>query len=467
MSNDTPKLLLPYVTPFFVNRRQEILNVLEFLQLFLKQESSAPHRLAFMGDRGAGKTWFSLHIHHLLSEEGQRSLKSGGEYDDLVQEAKLDLIKLEGLRSFTICLNPPNADELPSRNVYSWSAQSTISDSIQELLIRLGQWVGLALPTNVGSFELATLLARGFQKEQNQKKRWLIIVDSLFEADEDIVRTLEENLLSQVCNFSHVVLMFTGRGNIPVWKTPELRLNKDNILTLKKFNSEDIDKQIRALSDAPEYSPNQTEFVDTEKIENIIALEKEQLEILQQEVQSLSGGFPLNTYLLAAALSPPPSSLKYDTGQKASALDSLLQNLLGNNLREREILQALSILDYFQGWEVEALIVAYFKGLERPEADFYSNPENRRALLDIRTRLPITHLVKWDHESHGYIINESLRFILEKHLELAHSALWKELHQVARDLYDDLVDGAKTDDRKKRYQERVDYHNHKLGASNS
>jgi len=402
-----------------------------------------------MGDRGAGKTWLSLYLTQVFSGDEYCNLKAKIQtipsQNPTVDSPKsfdwdeFEHRQLKNIRIFTICLHPPTeAGESPD-NSFFWEESEEPDECVRTLLIKLGHWIGVDFPEHTGLFELATRFDRELSGKEQEQNRWILILDSIFEIKKEIRDTLEENLLSQINQFSHVAFVFTGRGKIPLWKTPELRIDEKDVIRLDNFDPQDIQRQIETL--------NQQEDSDsTSKTRNS----------LKNKVSKLSGGFPYNTYFLNAALSQPRSHSQTEEAQLIAALDALIHELLQGHTRERKFLEPLSIFQFYQGWEIQSLIVAYFEAIYPREVDSYK--ENRRAILDIRLRLPETNLVEWNEGKRAFVMNESVRFVLEKHLELSQKGLWEQLHKIASHLYDEAANQAKNEDSKQRAQALSKYH---------
>lgn len=195
--------LLQYSPERFVNREDEI-KLLEERVEELTKSTGRHGAIAFIGERGVGKTWLPSHLSHQL------------------QQKKVFLVWLD-LKKY-------------SGKDPGWAVADIIrhvSAETEGRRERLGA-------------DLAEMSRTLFQHLQNvlQKQPLVVIVDHVYEADWKLLPVLEDYLLGPLAVEPRVLIVLAGRGRLYPWKTPELTLRSEQV-TLRPFKEDETKKQLQ------------------------------------------------------------------------------------------------------------------------------------------------------------------------------------------------------------------------------
>ncbi len=237
---------LAYDHEKFVNRRQEIKQVLDIVQRWLQKGRSDRRTVIFHGQRGTGKSW-------LLDEIAYR----------LADKENLLCLPFE-LNAYTD--HPPQA-------------------AVRAIMQKVYQAVSPshdAQPPPMTETDLSQL-AEGLVSQVKQNGNALILfLDHVDESDKVLLETLEDHLLAPLIGEPKVLLFLAGRGRHHNWKRPELRLKFIEI-DLQPFETQHTLAQLS--KQVPEATAN------------------------AEEIQALSGGYPWSSYILGRQLSDLVSAL--------------------------------------------------------------------------------------------------------------------------------------------------------------
>ncbi|MEZ4676330.1 MAG: hypothetical protein R2932_19070 [Caldilineaceae bacterium] len=170
-------------------------------------------------------------------------------------------------------------------------------------------------------------------------------------------------------------------------------------------------------------------------------------------VQELSGGHPLNNYFLTLEFAKHWGKNGITDSDIAASLDRLINLLLRDQQEKRDYFEALCVLEGFREWEVSTLLDIYLS------TNTYR--EQPRQVRHVVNTLLETHLVQWAEESKVYVINESVRYILEEFLKRRRELMWRRLHEGALALYQSWI---KKQPKSSLFRERARYHANILGV---
>ncbi|MEZ4676331.1 MAG: hypothetical protein R2932_19075 [Caldilineaceae bacterium] len=229
-------LLLPYIDTFFVNRIRELEKVREFLHNIIDKSSLRSHILLLAGERGSGKTWFSLHLHRTyLQEEFSKQWEAGK------------------LASFLVCLSPSGQESVADNEIFipellQSSQSSSIDQIVNDILRKLSNYINALNPDKASLYDRTSWIVHALHQKRREEESFVLLVDSIFEANPALVKKLELHLLSPLTELPNAAIILTGRGSVPVWETPELRVKTEEIIWLTKFEINVVTEQLTKLS---------------------------------------------------------------------------------------------------------------------------------------------------------------------------------------------------------------------------
>ncbi len=325
---------LPYSPETFVDREAETALVEGLTRQILQGETNRPRALMFQGERGSGKSWFSLHL------------------------ARTVLPAIPGVTSLLIGLYPAPEEWQPTENEYFIDVSPEVGDADMATRSIL-EWVAGRLNTTTAQDasprELSTWLARDIEKAFSAQAL-VLILDSVLEADWNFLAKLETHLLAPLALLPRVLIVITGRGQLYSWESPYLRVDMES-KQLEPFDETTIQHQLERQHISPHLSP--------------------------KEIHELGGGHPLVNLLLAQNEDTP------------EAMDEAVRVLLSvvqpahRSRRVRQYFEALCVLDGFREDEMILMFTAYFG----PDGGEWTTPRVRKA----RDECIRTHLMRWEN----------------------------------------------------------------------
>jgi hypothetical protein len=325
---------LPYSSETFVDREAEVALVEGLTQQILQGELNRPRALMFQGERGSGKSWFSLHL------------------------ARTILPAIAGVTPLLIGLYPAPEGEALSENEYyiNVAPDALDPDSATRSIL---EWIARRLNTTTAQDasprELSTWLPRDIEK-MFANQVLVLILDSVLEADWSFLAKLETYLLAPLALLPRVLIVMTGRGQLYSWESPYLRVDMAS-KQLEPFSEPAIRDQLERQHISSHLSP--------------------------QEIYELGGGHPLVNLLLA------------QNENTLAAMEEAVRVLLSviqparRSQQVRQYFEALCPLDGFREDEMAHMFKAYF-GPERGDWDM-------RSVREARDDCIRTHLMRWEN----------------------------------------------------------------------
>ncbi len=234
-------ILTDYAEDKFVGREKELNIALMTLEML--GDSSPPDKrtIAFMGERGIGKSWLLKHISYTIEKNSKNTILFKL---NLADYANVDpvLAVLDALKKFRDCF--PN----------------------------LNQTIGSGTPAEASRRTLEEV------REQIKKQILVVLVDHVYESDWKLLAGLEDYLLGPLAIEPNTLIILCGRGREYPWKTPELRLKAEF-------------KYLEPLS-------------ETETAEQLKKQISEDVASHAKDIFESTGGNPLGNYLLGKEADP-------------------------------------------------------------------------------------------------------------------------------------------------------------------
>jgi len=429
-----------YYPDLFVNREKEIKTVTSALQNIACGNAEQRQVIVFHSERGLGKSWLVLHLHR-----------------SAIASTPIQNYRIV---SFLISLTPPPERlqkgerewYIPNNDISQIASgdQQHYEHLLQNLLAWVAKQLGIVRASYASSRDLSAWLAQDVRKKLESERDLIIclILDSVFEANRSFLDDLERYLLAALAALPRVLIIMTGRGRPYLWKSPYLRLERED-QSLTPFSLEQVAEQIRrSLRD----------------ISATANLSDEAIEQLAKKVINLGGGYPLTNELLARALvhqvlgrSPKSDDLEQAIN-RATIDDKVLEDVASRLLevipaqwrdKLREVLNALCVLkDGFREHEMPYFLAELRN--TKPEGPEYTST----AMRGLRDLLLETNLGRW--QDTRYVLDEAVRTVLEQLLKLQKREVWQRLHARAANLYEDW---AKRYPNSRQYlEQRAEYH---------
>jgi hypothetical protein len=232
---------LSYKETMFVGRTEEIEKIIIILRLLLSGSPPDKRTIAFMGERGIGKSWLLRHLYQKIKNEFQNIVLFQLDLADLGNDPVLAV--LDALRKFRACFS--NSDRELEGGTPAEASRRILEDA----------------------------------REQIKKRVLVVLVDHVYESDWKLLAGLEDYLLGPLSIEPNTLIILSGRGREYPWKTPELRL-KAEFEYLQPLSEDDTKEQLR--KQIPE------NIVD-ERVKDIF---------------KATGGNPLGNYLLGKEKDP-------------------------------------------------------------------------------------------------------------------------------------------------------------------
>ena len=442
-----------YRADLFVNREKEIETVTKALENIARGDAEQVRTIVFRGERGLGKSWLALHLHR-----------------SAIKEKASPRIPDYRIVSFLISLTPP-PKEVGEREWYITSNDISQIESgderhyehlLQELLAWIAEQLDIVRTPYASLRDLSAWLAQDVRKKLESERDLIIclILDSVFEANRSFLDDLERYLLAALAALPRVLIIMTGRGRPYLWKSPYLRLERED-QSLTPFSLEQVVEQIKkSLQKSSQGSPQESPQ-DTLIAAN---LSDEAIEQLAKKVINLGGGYPLTNELLARAfvhqvLGRSPKSDDLEQAINSATIDDKVLENVASRLLEvipaqwrdelREVLNALCVLkDGFREHEMPYFLAELRD--TKPEGPEYTI----KAMRGLRDLLLETNLGRW--QDARYVLDEAVRTVLEQLLKSQKREVWRRLHERAVNLYEDW---AKRYPNSRQYlEQRAEYH---------
>jgi hypothetical protein len=264
-----------------------------------------------------------------------------------------------------------------------------------------------------------------------QQKPTILLVDTVYESERELLALLDSYLLKPFIRQPRTLIVLFGRGRPFPWTEPALRLRQTaDFVTMGPFDKDYTNEQIG----------NRGGTVSTNPDDDI-------------DIYELGGGNPLANDCLIAAMSRNPG-ISIDEALKV-AIEYMLEPIPES---QRELvsmhLEALSILRAFDEERI-TLLAQYF---ESDNSKNWSERDSRQ----VRADLVALSLASWDEEQGAYIMDSTLRPIVENYLRQAQPDKWAALHQTALGLYEEWTKAYPRS--AERWRAEAEYHRAKLGG---
>ena len=441
-----------YYPDLFVNREKEIKTVTSALQNIACGNAEQRQVIVFHSERGLGKSWLVLHLHR-----------------SAIASTPIQNYRIV---SFLISLTPPPERlqkgerewYIPNNDISQIASgdEQHYEHLLQNLLAWVAKQLGIVRASYASSRDLSAWLAQDVRKKLESERDLIIclILDSVFEANRGFLDYLERYLIAAFAALPRVLIIMTGRGRPYLWKSPYLRLERED-QSLTPFSLEQVVEQIKkSLQKSSQGSPQESPQ-DTLIAAN---LSDEAIEQLAKKVINLGGGYPLTNELLARALvhqvlGRSPKSDDLEQAINSATIDDKVLEDVASRLLEvipaqwrdklREVLNALCVLkDGFREHEMPYFLAELRN--TKPEGPEYTI----KAMRGLRDLLLETNLGRW--QDARYVLDEAVRTVLEQLLKLQKREVWRRLHERAVNLYEDW---AKRYPNSRQYlEQRAEYH---------
>jgi hypothetical protein len=230
----------------------------------------------------------------------------------------------------------------------------------------------------------------------------LLVLDSVAEADDELIKALEDYLIGGLVQVARVAFVMTARheATSSPWTASQLR-NNVQILPLQAFDEETTALQIGKT--------------DRES----------------RNIVEIGGGHPATNYLLSQATDAEELSSAKLLNMAIDVLLSVIDT--EDRTRVRQYLEALCPLEGIEEDLIPLMLNAYTGGLS-----YNLRAEQVRGVRDL---LLSTKLVRWNDES-LLIIDESVRRLLVNMLRLHDEERWLRLHRQAYCRYKAIAQAA-------------------------
>lgn len=217
---DTFKSSLPYDPEKFVDREEEIRQILSLL----RQSQPRFKAVVIDGDRGVGKTWLSLHLHRTV----------------LKTQIKGTTSWLFGLHSVDDQYRPEGVEPQDGER-FVHDGKSIELNEVLEIIINC---LSLKLPPNPDLAEKVNLIRSYIRNHVDD--RFALILDSAYESNWSLLEQLEIHFLGELLTLSNFFIIVTGRGRPYPWKIPDLI--EPIHFGLGIFSNDQIKEQLKKFS---------------------------------------------------------------------------------------------------------------------------------------------------------------------------------------------------------------------------
>lgn len=192
----TSHISSPYDPHKFIDRDEEI----KQMCTMLAQSQPRVRAVVMDGDRGAGKSWLSLHLHRTVFKQ-----------------------EVKGVTSWLFSLwSPgenyhPEGEKAQASERFVREGEQLKLDEFLEIIIKS---LTIALPPNQNLAEKVDSICRYVQSHVDN--RFVLLLDAAYESDWSLLEQLETHFLGNLLTLSNFFVIITGRGRPYPWKTPYL-----------------------------------------------------------------------------------------------------------------------------------------------------------------------------------------------------------------------------------------------------
>ena len=254
----------------------------------------------------------------------------------------------------------------------------------------------------------------GQLRRRLEERPLVVLIDTVYESPRPLLVEVESYFIAPLANEPRVLIVMAGRGKPYQWRAPEVRLNLKE-MPLKGFEEEEyIREQVKKQVRKPQLD-------DVSKI------------------KEWGDGVPLVNYLLA----------EYGEEGLDRALDLMLE-LVGEDERGRvrEVVERVCVLRAFDAYRIVEMFTRSEESIDQGEAE---------RLLDL---LVENGLADFRYEVGGYVLDEPVRVVAERYLEVCRYEQWRALHCAAYRMYGDWAN--KYSRSREWWKKEREYHEHRL-----
>jgi len=421
-----------YDNKLFVDRTKELTIIQKIIERVIRRQKVDARTIRISGERGVGKTWLLLHLHHLHRH------------------------KLEPLQvtSFYIDFDREADDRKEESKKNEYKVREFNAKGLLELLKKVSEAVKAFVANDALLPEQSDWLAHALKK-QDRVMVWLL--DGLFDVPEEFLELLETYFLNRIIEEDQQVIIMSGRGRAPLFTHPNLNTWYEELPLGPLPRGKVADDEEEGLFDLFEKIGilNEPGIKTTAKQE------------YYEKIYRISGGYP-RTALLLVQGKDIKESVK-------TAVQELLAFIKDKKEREQiqEYLESLVLLNRWQidlniEWGIKdpdglyfinaykffykhkleeqnlenAGIETFYEEFTENITEFYDKP----AFWRIRNKLQDYQLLRWEvktitidgkeKEYQGYFVEEAIRYPLAYDIKVNKPALWQWLHYVGWKLFD-------------------------------
>jgi len=251
----------------------------------------------------------------------------------------------------------------------------------------------------------------------------VVVVDHLYPPNWHLFPLLEDYVLELLATLPETRIVLVVGARPYCFRTPEL-LKRSTSLQLQPFSEASFtEEQLRRQ------------------------VGKTALD--SQLIHNFTGGNPLANYLLGRALKK---------GDLAVALNETVEGMLSRvpcdqRQQVREIMEALCVLRSFCDSSIPMMLAAYHDNLSYSSCSW-------TAVRSICITLVESNVAYWEPSLRRYVLDPSIRMVLEHYLKEASPELWRILHNAALCLYNNWA--KKYPQTREIWKQEAQYHENKL-----
>lgn len=374
-----------YTPEYFVGRKEELRSLTRKIEDAQAGSSITRPVVHIWGAPGIGKSWLLRHICQQASE---------------IASQTSELQKREG----ALCA-------LIDFSELRFAAQEPLTRA--ELLQHLYQQLQSKIKTFQKSHrkhEVTTPLAFFIEylSELSKQHVTLLLFDSIENLSPDDFFWLEQHLLEPLARTDRIILVISGRQEIPRWKEFSVRRRLER-WEIRPFEASTTREQLSSLGVQGKWAP---------------------------DVYAHTFGHPYANQVWGTALADGEPEAVF-----ASQSNLLLGQIEGELLRgvfsetERDILRTLSTLRKFNIESARTLLTEILSPEKRELGENYGAMSDGDYLRLIE-RLERTNLVYWHSERRAYVMDPSVRRIIDLRIQQGSPRVFRERHAVAQRLYE-------------------------------